>query len=274
MSNDHEIYFHVGLGKVASTYLQARFFPKLQGITYIPTNRYKKSKKIISAQLPSKWLVSREFDRQFDREVKWFTETYPQARIIMLVRPHDSWVASQYRRYVKNGWHYSFDHFLDMKNDEGFWKQSDVPYMPRIKLVEELTGQKPLVLFHHELKETPWEFLGKIASFCGATFEQSAVSLQPFHASYSVKQLLVLRQYCRIYAKKVPKGYSNKLKHWLLYRPVWAYYHLIMYAANFFPKSWVPKEPLIEPELLTEIKSAYHQDWEDIKAYAAKNNPT
>ena len=42
-----EIYFHVGLGKVASTYLQHRFFPKLKGIHYIKSTRYRRSLQII-----------------------------------------------------------------------------------------------------------------------------------------------------------------------------------------------------------------------------------
>lgn len=269
MSDQPEIVFHVGLGKVASTYLQHRFFPKLKGIYYLSTHKYKKSKEIISIEKSTRWLISREFDRQFEKEVRWFTETYPQAKVIMIVRPHGSWVASQYRRYVKNGWYYPFSKFLDIEEDDGFWKKSDVLYFPRIQLVEELTGQRPLILFHEELKSDPWAFLGKIANFCQATFEQEGISLKPFHTSYSVKQLLVLRSFCRKNIKRIPQGHRNKIKHWLLYRPWWLLFHLIMYAAELFPESWVPKEELIPTAEIDRIDDFFADDWVKVQRYAA-----
>ena len=69
---EKQIYFHVGLGKVASTYLQHEVFPKLKGIHYLPTGKYKRSKSIIPQLEVAKVLVSREFDRQFEDEVRWF----------------------------------------------------------------------------------------------------------------------------------------------------------------------------------------------------------
>ena len=33
-SSEKEVFFHVGLGKTATTYLQYQFFPKLRGIHY------------------------------------------------------------------------------------------------------------------------------------------------------------------------------------------------------------------------------------------------
>ena len=58
-----EIYFHVGLGKVASTYLQHRFFPRLKGIHYIKSTRYRRSPQIIKDTNYDKYFISREFDR-------------------------------------------------------------------------------------------------------------------------------------------------------------------------------------------------------------------
>jgi len=39
-STEKIIYFHVGISKTGSTFLQNRVFPKLSKITYIPTNKY------------------------------------------------------------------------------------------------------------------------------------------------------------------------------------------------------------------------------------------
>jgi hypothetical protein len=109
-----EIFFHVGLGKVASTYLQHSFFPQLQGIHYIKTSKYKHSPEIIAKGEYDRYFVSREFDQQLEDEVRWFSGFYPQARPIIIFRRHDSWIASQYRRYVKNGGYLPFKGFFDV----------------------------------------------------------------------------------------------------------------------------------------------------------------
>ena len=73
----HEIFFHVGTGKTGSTFLQSRIFPKLKGIHYIPTNRYHKIFEEISQSTSKKLLISREFDRQMEREILHFSKSTP-----------------------------------------------------------------------------------------------------------------------------------------------------------------------------------------------------
>lgn len=121
-----EIYFHVGLGKVASSYLQQRVFPRLKEIHYISTHKYKKSSKEIEKHRHSKYLVSREFDRQFEQEVKWFSSHYPDSHVIIVFRRHDSWIASQYRRFVKNGQTMSFPEFFNLDERKSYWKHEHI----------------------------------------------------------------------------------------------------------------------------------------------------
>lgn len=259
-----QIYFHVGLGKVASTYLQQRVFPRLEGIHYIPTGRYRASKRIIPGLSAEKVLVSREFDRQFEEEVRWFTATYPEARVIILLRRHDDWIASQYRRHVKNGWYGSFEEFIDVEKDTGFWKKSDLLYKPKLDLIAECCQHPPLVLFYDDLKRDPQAFLGQLVGYMGVELPEG-IPTGVVHGSFSDKQLKVLRAFCRKYIRRVPRSYKNKVLHWLLYRPVWAFYHLILYAARFFPSSWVPKGPLIDPHSLEKVRAEFDADWEVVK---------
>jgi hypothetical protein len=42
-----EIYFHVGLGKTGTKFLQHEFFPKITGIYYIKPQKYIRAKSII-----------------------------------------------------------------------------------------------------------------------------------------------------------------------------------------------------------------------------------
>jgi hypothetical protein len=77
---DRHIQFHVGLGKVASKYLQYEIFPALKGIHYIPTRLFYKSVDLLERSSETNILVSREFDQQFDVEVRRFAAKFPQHR--------------------------------------------------------------------------------------------------------------------------------------------------------------------------------------------------
>ena len=68
--NNKNIYFHVGLAKTGSTFLQNNFFPKLQNIKYISTHKYRRCIDIINNTNYDSYLISREFDRQLEGEVK------------------------------------------------------------------------------------------------------------------------------------------------------------------------------------------------------------
>lgn len=265
MDTEQEIYFHVGLGKVASTYLQQAVFPRLQGVHYISTHSYRKSKAIIPRLSAEKVLVSREFDRQLEEEVRWFTSTYPQARVIILLRRHGDWIASQYKRHVKNGWYGSFEAFLDLENDAGYWKQKDLCYAPMLRVISECCTHPPLVLFYDDLKSNPEAFLNSLAGFMDVPAPQ--VTDKVIHPSFSEKQLKVLRTFCRKVVRRVPINYQHKWKHWLLYRPVWAFYHLILYGAALLPDRWVGEEPLIDPASLEEVNRKFEADWKAVREW-------
>ena len=78
------VFFHAGLGKVASTYLQKRVFPALDGIRYIPRNRFRRhAREIAEARYP-RYLLSRECGKYLDRRLEEIHGYYPNARILLL----------------------------------------------------------------------------------------------------------------------------------------------------------------------------------------------
>ena len=275
MSNKPEIYFHVGLGKVASTYLQHRFFPKLQGIQYIPSNKYRHYQKHIDKSTAQRILLSREFDNQLEYEVSRFAKLYPDAHIIIAFRRQDAWIASQYRRYVKNGGYRSFSDFIDVEKDEGLWKQHQVYMMPKIQIIEKYFHQKPLVLLHDDLKTNAFAFFNQIATYTNSTYEQAAISLAPVHKSYTEKQLKFIRKVARQLFEE-PKGVhrikpETGLRHWLHRRSKMLACYATMYSSQLFPEHWAGTAALIAPEELEKVRAFYAKDWAEVLAYAKQH---
>ena len=273
-TNQPEIYFHVGLGKVASTYLQHRFFPKLKGLHYIKSTRYRRSPQIIQEKGHDKYFISREFDQQLEDEVKWFSSYYPNARPIIIFRRHDGWIASQYRRYIKNGGYLPFHKFFDVENDSGLWKIKHATFYTNLEILEQYFGSKPLVLFHDELKEAPWAFFDKIAGFSGVTYDREDISLAPVHRSYNEKQLRIMRSVARtLFGEKQPEFSEQPVLHWLQRRGRLLACYAILYPSLLIPEALAPKEELTPKEELRKIRDFFEEDWRQLAEYAKENNP-
>lgn len=273
MQSAKEIFFHVGLGKTASTYLQYQVFPKLKGIYYIQRTRYKSSLQIIEQTVHRRIFVSNEFDQQLEKEAKWFSAKHPEAKVIIVFRRHDSWIASQYRRFVKNGFSKPFKDFFDIENDNGKWKQSDLNYFDKIKIIEQYFINKPLVLFYEDMKRDTFGFVNTIAQFTGTTFEKDEISLAPVHRSYNEKQLKVFRQLSKvIYRYEIPRS-SQPVVRWLQRIIGQAIKYSVLYAALLVPSAFINKEPLIPENQLQKIRAYFEDDWEKCVDYAKKNNP-
>lgn len=69
---EKEIYFHVGLAKTGSTFLQKNVFTYLKNIKYISTHDYVNCIDVINKTNYKSYLISREFDKQFESEIKKF----------------------------------------------------------------------------------------------------------------------------------------------------------------------------------------------------------
>jgi len=268
MSKSPAIYFHVGLGKTGTTFLQYQVFPQFKGVDYIQRTRFKNAKKIIAAGKANKYLVSREFDQQFEAEVGKFAETHPDTTAIMVLRRHDSWLASQYRRAIKNGFTYTFHEFIDLKNDTGFFKIKDLTYYRMILLLEKHFTRKPIVLLYEDMKKEPEAFIENLANRIGATVNVSSLNLKPKHTSYSEQQLNAVNWIAKKINIKKERIFKNGLLHLLhrLYLSIWRYGTL--YVSKILPKNWFSQEILPTRENLEMIKIHFEVDWERCKNYS------
>ena len=120
---DKVIFFHVGISKTGSTFLQNNVFPYIKKLHYLPTNRFKKIFSDLKNLQKERVLVSRELDRQFEAEIVRFSSQYKNVTPIIVLRKHDEYFASQYRRFIKNGFKGKEVDFLSLKVILGFLKK-------------------------------------------------------------------------------------------------------------------------------------------------------
>ena len=260
-----KIFFHVGLSKTGSTFLQHQVFPKLKGIYYLPTLKYRHALKLLPKIHDERVLVSREFDQQFEQEVKKFSAQYPQAYPIIVLREHSNWAVSNYKRFVKNGHAISFKEFIDIERDKGLFKKIDFDYERYIDLLEQYFAQKPLILFYEDLQKEPFKFVRKIMDYTGAELSYSDVNWNPRHVSYDIDSLKLVRTLSNKiqFQKKLevhikPRGFLYNL-----YANIVRY--SILYASKLFPKSWFPTEEFINPAEIEELRQYFSPQWDSLR---------
>ena len=271
-SSEKEVFFHVGLGKTATTYLQYQFFPKLRGIHYVQRTRYPKAHKIIARDPSSRHLLSREFDQQLQEEIEKFAVHYPDTRAIVVLRRHDGWIASQYRRFAKNGIQIPFEEFFDIEKNQGLWKKADLDYSKKISIIENTFTRKPLVLFYEDMRQDPYAFFDQFSKAIGASYNRDQISLNAVHPSYEEKQLKAVRSVSKIFFPANPKQYQNGFMKRLQWRKQQLTSYSIMAAARFVPDAWLDAGELVPAALLEKIRGVYADDWEKVHAYALANN--
>ncbi len=263
-----QIFFHVGTGKTGTTFLQYRVFPKLKGIHYIQRTRYKKAKRIIDRSNYKKYLLSREFDQQLEEEVTKFASVYPNTTPIIVFRRHDDYIASQYRRFVKNGFKGRFVEFFNLENDQGYFKKQDLDYFRQIQILEKYFKPKPIVLFFDDLRTNPHAFIDTLSANLDVTVERKKINFKRKHTSYSEKQLKAIMNVGKYVNLRKRRIFKNSLLHLF-----WRFYlgsirYTTLYVSKFIPAKYFNKEPLIPENELDKIKVYFQADWQRCLEYS------
>ena len=243
---EKKIFFHVGLGKTGSTWLQDRFFPILKGVYYIYTAKFKSAAEIIRNSSESRILVSREFDQQYETELVKFHSHSPESYIIIFLRRHDSWIASQYRRFVKNGFPGSFTEFIDLKEDKGYWKKKDLEFFYRLPMAELYSGHVPLVIFYEDFRKDSTAVLNRLCDFMGATYNPAELNTDSKHASWEDKQLKFVRKWGKYFYSYKKKPVKNPVLRWMRRILHQGMRYTLLFLGRILPEAWIGKEDLIE----------------------------
>ena len=267
-------YFHIGYARAASTFLQKAVFPALRGVQYIPRNRFRVREREKKRFKDDKILMSREAGRYIYERVDDVQRVFG-SKIMISLRRHDTLVASTYRLQAKNGHTIRLPQFLDIKDDQGVWKQDDFNFMALIRYVEQTTGEPPLVLLFEDYSKDPDFYLASLCAWMECEIDRSAISSKPVHKSYSDKQLRLRRQFSdrfldpafdqSKYAAETMADHTKwrSFKH----RMVLWFTGIFMRLARFAPDSWLDDEPLMSREYLDQVRAFYADDWAQCEAY-------
>jgi len=266
-----QIYFHVGLPKTASTFLQRNIFPKLEGIEYVKKHAFKHYHKKVRKCRAEKILFSTELNigkRRTDHKIKNFARSYPDATPIILLRRHDRWIRSKYKQHIrKHGWLH-FHQFFNL-NDTGKVKMRELSYMDKIRFLNEHFNNPAIVFFQEELLNDPWQLIDRLARFMGITYSREAIDTTRVKPSYSAKQLKVMRGFNeRIqfedppeHQHKIVKKTRKKFHAFLL--------HSVAYLSYLWPRKWMKHSgELIPAGKLEAIRQYYETDWQQSVGYA------
>ena len=271
-SLNKQIYLHLGMGKTGTKFLQYKVFPRFQGICYVQRTRYRKWDRIIPTLDCERVLASNEFDRQMKRECEKLARSFPGSVPILVVRRHGSYIASQYRRFVKNGYRMPFQEFFDLKNDRGYFSIADLSYGSQLAMIEKIFGTPPLLFIYEELKSNPEAFVKEMADAIGAKVDLDKIDFKPRHRSYSEKQLKAIMAAGKYLNLKKRRVFKNSGLHllWRLYMGTLRYG--ILSFAKLLPDSLFPRSPLIDPEDLNSIDKYFEEDWQYCLDYRKKQS--
>ena len=265
------IFFHIGLHKTGTTFLQKAVFPKWKDIEYIvwpnleiflrldPKKTYLVSREGLSGQNWAPHEVR-------DRSMKKLSELFPGAKIIISFRNHVGYINSSYRQYLQRGGTLVFEKYFDIIGDNGLMKKGDFLYKRKIESICTHFNQMPFIFLHEEIKDDLQGLLYEMQKFIGGqpplTKDIKRTYFNKSVGYYPAQVLRKLNAYTQ--SELNPKG-KLKLNQGVLEKLRLNPRSVCQKWLSFFPdKSFISKQQA------DAIQQYYKHDWEYIKS-CAKN---
>ncbi|WP_027370064.1 hypothetical protein [Desulfovermiculus halophilus] len=267
---DKEIYFHLGLHKTASTFLQESVFPCLSNIHFIKKHDFRSKDEIIASSPDKRFLLSRELEpeqEKYMRKIREVAVRYPDTRPILILRSHGRMIKSKYKYYIRKHGCKHFDHFFDLQNDTGVVKIRNLDYCQKIRILEKHFAHPVFVMFQEEFINKPFAAIDALADYVGADYRPEDIQISAKNASFSEKQLRLIRKFNQLSTHDHSRTQSPFLK--FVHRKLGdGLLYLIGYAAYILPESFLGRDDLIPPSRIHEVDQFYTQDWHEALRYA------
>jgi len=271
MSDQFQIFFHLGYSKVASTWFQRIVFPALKGVIFHKKHHFKHHKQLLNHNPAGTHLFSTEKDKRIIQAAEEIGKLYPDAGFIVFLRRQDDWLLSRYKYRIRKHGRESFGEFFDLENDQGLWKKETLYYRKVIEEFEKSSSRKPLFMTYDQLRENPGIFIKQLTDYLQTSINPNAMTRHPRNVSFSEKQLIILRKWNRLFPYrneisrvKMVNKMHQKFRDLLL--------HIVAALASGMPKGLVKEKSLLSDEELKSLKKIrefYREDWEFCEKYAA-----
>jgi hypothetical protein len=264
-----EIYFHVGLPKTGSTFLQRKVFPKFGNIYFVKKHRFKYYNNILDQGKHNKILFSTELNigkPHTDQKIIKFANRCPDAKTIIVLRRQDKWLRSKYKYHIRKNGTLNFDEFFNFDNT-GKVKLKELNFMSKIEFLQSQFSKPPLIIFQEEIANAPHEIFNLLADEMNATIE-GKISTKKLKSAYNQKQLKRLLHFNKKHPYKNPPQSSTKLRRKLYKKYTKLIIHSVAYFAQFLAET--KEGELIPAEKLMEVKDYYKEDWNKVLNYASQ----
>ena len=270
-----QIFYHVGLERTGTTFLQKSVFPHFDEIRYIPKRAFTNAVDIIRNENHTKFLVSKEpeVNDLFEPEVRAFAVHFPHAQPIVVFRPHAQWVESQFKRFIKNGYPMTIHQLIDLKDDRGMFLQEHLNYQRILQILARHFDKQPIVLSYPDLQAHPKSFVQTLAHIMNVSANFSSISFKQRHTSYNNKQLRALLRVMRYIDIKRHRPRKKGALHALhgYYKDIVRY--LVIHTAPLLPDGLISSESLIDQRTKHEISEKYAADWQYVMSICTPVEP-
>lgn len=263
-----DVYFHLGLPKVASTFLQKKIFPNFKAVLFHKKHSFNDYKNLDANSLSTKHLFSSEYDRGLEEVVDEIVAAFPNARFIFVVRRQDRWILSKYKYHIRKHGSESFEAFFNLTSEESLWKREELLFQKKIEYIVQAANTKPLILLHDDLKANATGFIQQIATFLGAELIPNTNTNSVVNKAFNNKQLIIVRKFNELYPYTEAKS-NSKLLNKVHYKYREFLLHIIAFLCNFVPSFFIKKKVLLQnTAVLEQIQQHYAQDWAFCEQYA------
>lgn len=258
-----EIFFHIGLHKTGTTFLQRAYFPKLD-ISYVKGGKpYFKvlntigstnGKILISEENLSGELFSGSKITQFKANVDAIAKSFPSAGILIGVRKQSEFVLSSYKQHLHEGGTMDIYSLFNEKNT-GVLKLEDLEFSKMFELISKKFSN--VFLYTIEDVRNIANFDKHISSFLrtkslNPDFRQKQIN-RSIKSITQVKWLLRLNQF----DKKIKSVFGVRL----LYSKLFKYLKI---TPRYICQNYMPDKGKIYElprDIKTFIDREYNEDW-------------